>query len=138
MTIFFNPTLTKKQVKSLLRFLKKCARSKYANDKDMMTHTLKTLDIFFNNRIDRYTSDLNIQQVLKDIAGWFCFNTYSANFCLCTWKELVLRTFFVVPSIRIVNQKQLIFQYKKHRFVVEILYFIEYREPEPAFCTRIS
>ena len=138
MTIFFNPTLTKKQVKSILRFLKKCARSKYANDQDRMTPTLKTLDLFFENRIDGYTSNLNIQQVLKEIAKWFCFETDSANYCLCKWKELVLRTFSVVPSIRIVSKKQPTFKYKGRLFVVEILYFIEYREPEPAFCTRIS
>lgn len=137
MTIFFNPTLTKKQVKSILRFLKKCARSKYANDQDRMTYTLKTLDLFFENRIDGYTSNLNIQQVLKEIAGWFCFETDSANFCLCTWKELVLRTFFVVPSIRIVSKKQPMFDYKGGRFVVELLYFIDNREPVPAFCTQI-
>lgn len=135
--IIFNKVMTKKQVKSILRFLKKCARSKYANHKDMMTHTLERLDQFFKNRINDYTSILNIQQFLKEIAGWFCFNTDSANFCLCTWKELVLRTFSVVPSIRIVSKKQPMFDYKGGRFVVELLYFIADREPVPAFCTRI-
>lgn len=129
--------MTKSQVKSVLRFLKKCARSKYANDQYMMTHTLETLDRFFKNRINGYTSNLNIQQVLKEIAKSFCFETDNANYCLCTWKELVLRTFSVVPSIRIVSKKQPMFDYKGGRFVVELLYFIDDREPVPAFCTRI-
>ncbi len=143
MVIFDRVFLTKNQVRSIWRFLKECARSKYANEQYMLSHTLTlsqtltNLDIFFKNRMDNYTSRLNIQEVLKNIAKWYCFDTDRANFCLCTWKELVLRTFFVVPSIRIVSKKQPMFDYKGGRFIVDFRYFIEYRKPEPQFCTQI-
>ena len=123
MTIFL-PILSKQQVKSLLRFLKKKARSKYSNDEDYMNHVLKTLDIFFENRMNHFTSKLNVLKVMKTIARWFCFLSDLADFALCTWPELVLRTFFVVPSIRIVNKKRLCFRYKTTVFVVHPSYYI--------------
>jgi len=123
MSINFLPNLSKKQVKSLLRFLKNKARSKYSNDEDYMNYVLNTLDIF-EKRMNHFTAKLNVLKVMKTIARWFCFSSDLADFALCTWPELVLRTFFVVPSIRIVNKKRLCFRYKTTVFVVHPSYYV--------------
>jgi len=124
MSSYFLPNLSKKQVESLLRFLKKKARSKYSTDMDDMNYILETLDLFFENRMNDFTSKFNVLQVMKMIARWFCFSSDRADFCLCTWQELVLRTFLVVPSIRIVNKKRLCFRYKTTVFVVRPSYYV--------------
>ncbi len=120
----FLPILSKKQLKTVLRFLKKKDRSKYSNDENYMIYVLKTLDIFFENRMNHFTSKLNVLKVMKTIAKYFCFVSDTADFALCTWSELVLRTFFVVPSIRIVNKTRLCFRYKTTVFVVHPSYYI--------------
>ena len=120
----FLPILSKEQVNSLLRFLKKKARSKYSNDEDYMNHVLKRLDIFFEIRMNDFTSKYDALHVMRSIAKYFCFISDTDDFALCTWPELVLRTFLVVPSIRIVNKKRLCFRYKTTVFVVHPSYYI--------------
>lgn len=130
MTIFL-PILSKKQLKSVLRFLKKRTISIYSNDNKKMIHILDCLNRFFQLHMNSFTSKLNVLKVMKTIAKYFCFVSHTANFALCTWSELVLRTFFVVPSIKLLNKKQLCFRYKKTVFVVHPSYSVYgYRKTE--------
>lgn len=118
------PNLSKSQFKSIWRFLKKRTISMYSNDEDKMNDILKTLNTFFQFRMEIFTSKMNVLKVMKTIAKYFCFISDTADFALCTWSELVLRTFLVVPSIRIVNKNRLCFRYKNTVFVVHESYYV--------------
>lgn len=122
--VFFLPFLSKKQLKSVLRFLKNRTCLKYSNDENKMNHILNTLNIFFEIRMNDFTSKHDALHVIQSIAKYFCFVGDTADFALCTWSELVLRTFLVVPSIQIVNKKQLYFKFKKTIFVVRESFYL--------------
>lgn len=115
----FLPFLSKRQLKSVLRFLKKRTILKYSNDENKMNHILGTLNTFFEIRMNDFTSKHDALIVMQSIAKYFCFVSDTADFALCTWPELVLRTFFVVPSIQIVNKKLLCFKFKKNIFFLQ-------------------
>ena len=119
----FLPNLSIKQLKSVMRFLKKCATSKYSHDTDKRDYILEQIDRFFQFRIQSFTS-MDVLAVMKTIARHFCFVSDFTEFSLCTWDELVRRVFFVVPSIRIVNKKRLCFRYKMTVFVVHPSYYV--------------
>jgi hypothetical protein len=122
----FLPILSKRQLKSVLRFLKKRTISMYSNDEDKVRHILSTLNRFFQFRMDDYTSKYDVLHVIQSIAKYFCFVSDTADFALCTWSELVSRTFLVVPSIKLLNKKRMCFRFKKTKFVVhEDLYLHE-------------
>ena len=118
------PILSKKQIKSLWRFLKKLTISKYSNDENKKHHILASLNRFFEIRMNDFTSKHDALHVIRSIAKYFCFVSDTADFALCTWSELVLRTFFVVPSIQIVNKKRLCFKFKKTIFVVHEAFYL--------------
>ncbi len=130
----FLPILSKEQVESVIRFLKKCASSKYSHDTDKRDYILEQIDRFFQFRIQSFTS-IDVLAVMKTIARHFCFVSDFTDFSLCTWDELVRRVFFVVPSIRIVNKKRLCFRYKKKVFKVHPSYFIYGYRHEDRFLT---
>ena len=135
------PILSKSQFRSVWRFLKKRTISMYSNDKEKMRHILNTLNTFFQFRMEIFTSKMNVLKVMKTIAKYFCFISDTANFALCTWSELVLRTFLVVPSIRIVNKNRLCFRYKNTVFVVRESYYVYgylKTEREPTFNIRVK
>lgn len=130
----FLPILSKSQLRSVWRFLKNKARSKYSTDERRMNHVLKRLDIFFEIRMNDFTSKYDALYVMRSIAKYFCFINDTAHFALCTWPELVLRTFFVVPSIQNVNKKRMCFMFKKIIFFVhEDIYLHENGFQEPTF-----
>lgn len=122
----FLPFLSKKQLKSLLRFLKNRTCLKYSNDESKMNYILVSLNRFFEIRMNVFTSKHDALHVIQSIAKYFCFVSDTADFALCTWSELVSRTFFVVPSIKLLNKKRMFFRFKKTNFVVhEDLYLHE-------------
>lgn len=118
------PILSKKQLKSVWRFLKKRASSKYSDDRKKTNHILDILNRFFQNRMKSFTSEYDALRVMKTIAKYFCFVSDLSDFALCTWNELVLRTFFVIPSIKLLNKKRLCFRFKMTVFVVHPSYFV--------------
>jgi len=122
--MIFLPVLSKNQIKSIWRFLKKRTISIYSYNKIKMNIILDTLNRFFQFRMNSFNSKLNVLKVMKTIAKYFCFVSDTADFALCTWSELVLRTFFVVPSIKLLNKKRLYFRYKNTVFVVHPSYYV--------------
>ena len=118
------PILSKKQLKSVWRFLKKRASSKYSDDRKKTNHILDILNRFFQNRMKSFTSEYDALRVMKTIAKYFCFVSDLSDFALCTWNELVLSTFFVIPSIKLLNKKRLCFRFKMTVFVVHPSYFV--------------
>lgn len=136
--MIFLPILSKRQLKSVLRFLKKRTISMYSNDEDKVRHILSTLNRFFQFRMNDFTSKYDALHVMQSIAIYFCFVSDTADFALCTWSELVLRTFFVVPSIKLLNKKRMWFKFKKTTFVVhEDFYLHENGCQEPTFKLKI-
>jgi hypothetical protein len=131
----FLPKLTKKQQQSVIRFLKKCARSKYSDDTEKLNYILAQINLFFDLRMKDYTSKIDVLSAMKTIARYFCFVSDLTDFALCTWDELVRRVFFVIPSIRIVNRNQLLFKYKKEVFKVHPSYFVYGYRHEDRFLT---
>jgi hypothetical protein len=134
MKISFLPHLSKKHLKYVIRFLRKCASLKYSHDTDNRDYILEQIDRFFQFRIERFTS-MDALLVMKTIARYFCFVGDLTDFALCTWDELVRRIFFIVPSIRIVNRDQLLFKYKKKVFKVHPSYFVYGYRYEDRFLT---
>ena len=118
------PILSKKQLKSVWRFLKKRASSKYSDDRKKTNHILDILNRFFQNRMKSFTSEYDALRVMKTIAKYFCFVSDLSDFALCTWNELVLRTFFVIPCIKLLNTTRLCFRFKMTVFVVHPSYFV--------------
>lgn len=131
----FLPRLSKEQLKSVYRFLNKCVNSKYADDPPRQQYIMSQLDLFFEIRIQRFTSTMDALLVMKTIARYFCFITDLTDFGLCTWDVLVRRLFFVIPSIRIVNRNQLLFKYKKKVFKVHPSYYVYGYRHEDRFLT---
>jgi hypothetical protein len=131
----FLPNLTNKQQQSVIRFLKKCARSKYSDDTEKLNYILAQINLFFDLRMKDYTSKIDVLSAMKTIARYFCFVSDLTDFALCTWDELVRRVFFVIPSIRIVNRNQLLFKYKKKVFKVHPSYYVYGYRHEDRFLT---
>jgi hypothetical protein len=132
MEISFLPKLSKKPVKSVMKFLKKCAKSKYSHDREELNYILEQIERFFQFRIESFTS-MDALLVMKTIARYFCFVSDLTDFALCTWDELVRMVFFIVPSIRIVNKKLLCFKHKKTVFIVRKCYYHDYACEELTF-----
>ena len=132
MKISFLPHLSKKHLKYVIRFLRKCASLKYSHDTDNRDYILEQIDRFFQFRIERFTS-MDALLVMKTIARYFCFVSDLTDFALCTWDELVRMVFFIVPSIRIVNKKLLCFKHKKTVFIVRKCYYHDYACEELTF-----
>jgi hypothetical protein len=125
----FLPVPSKEQMKYVIRFLKRCARSKYSHDTEKLNSILVHINRFFYIRLKYYISNIDSIKIdlltaMKTIAQHFCFVSDFADDALCTWDELVRRVFFVIPSIRIVNRDQLIFKYKNTVFKVHPSYFV--------------